>query len=94
MWELLRPGATYAPLRRNGVTKYMQFRHRLAGAWWKGERGFWKLRFEVQDGSGNVIETAAEILINAGGILKYVKSSLVLSLFRHIRTRSIPDARS
>jgi hypothetical protein len=63
----------------------MRFRHRLIGAWWQEEHGFWNLLFEVHDDSGQVAfyESVAEVLINAGGILKLVDLSSVLSLLYH-----------
>lgn len=63
------------------VKRYMRFRHRLTNAVWNGGEGVWDLTFEVTkvDANGgretSTVQKKAEILINAGGNLKCVRSS-------------------
>lgn len=49
------------------VQKLVKFEHKVLSADWD-EEGLWHLK--IQTPEGNVIEDQADIMINAGGILK------------------------
>jgi hypothetical protein len=50
--------------------KYIKLNHAVVGATWNGDEGLWHVR--VRTPEGTEIEDTCNILINGGGILKYV----------------------
>ena len=50
--------------------KYIKLSHEVVGAHWDDEEGLWHVK--IRNDKGEVIEDSCNVLINGGGILKYV----------------------
>jgi len=52
--------------------KYIKLEHRIVGASWNGELGMWEVR--VQKADGSEFTDTCNVLVNGGGVLKYVSA--------------------
>ena len=62
---------------QHDLIKYMKFEHTVTAASWNEERGEWDVSVRGPDGSE--FKDTCNVLINGGGILKYVFPCRLLS---------------
>lgn len=55
---------------KHGLIKYVKLEHKIVGAYWKPEDGVWEVRVQRPDGT-EFVDTC-NVLVNGGGVLKYV----------------------
>lgn len=60
-------------VERHGLRKYMKLRHTVIAAKWDGEEGLWSIRIRNEE-NGREFTDTCNVLVNGGGVLKYVSS--------------------
>jgi cation diffusion facilitator CzcD-associated flavoprotein CzcO len=65
IWQYLKDWAVHHDLER-----HVAFRHRVMGAKWNEEGGFWEVT--IRKPSGEMMVDKGEILAHCHGVLKYV----------------------
>lgn len=56
-----------------GLRKYIHLDHRVVGASWDEDSEQWQVKIQRGDNPANVLEDRCHILVNASGVLKWVK---------------------
>jgi cation diffusion facilitator CzcD-associated flavoprotein CzcO len=61
-------------VKKHNLEGYVKMNHRVNGAWWNDETGEWKIKVQPGDDPKDAFYDIGDVLINATGVLKLVKS--------------------